>query len=111
MPAETVGVLIPIIAIIMGVGSQMLKRILEHQRAMEEIKQRQGGGDGLRADIEALRHEVARLRETSTQYDLSLQNVLETVDQRVTHIETRLRQPVPTATTAPEDQQQLHVGR
>ncbi len=98
--------LIPIVAIVMGVIGKMHKRTLEHYARMAELRMKSqvGADEALRSELETLRREVASLRDTSTQYDLSLQHVLETVDQRVANIEVRLRTLSPTSGTALEQQ-------
>ncbi len=44
------------------------------------------------AQIEALRQELAQLRDTSTQYDMSLQMTLETLQERVRMLEQQLEE-------------------
>jgi chromosome segregation ATPase len=54
------------------------------------------------SEISALRQELAQLRDTSTQYDVSLQHSLEELQHRVATIEARNRKG---STLAPEEQQ------
>ena|SRR5579872_6387331 len=63
-----------------------------HKRKLEEIKARQKGqiDAETRAAIEALRQEMAALRDTTTQYDLSFDTALHRLDSRMAHVEQRV---------------------
>ncbi|SRR5579883_652343 len=85
--------LIPIVAIVMGIGSEMWKNFLRHQERKLEIKagsQKTADGSVLK-QIDALREEVARLRDTSTQYDISIQHTLEDLQHRLATLESSRR--------------------
>lgn len=69
---------IPITAMVLKHRKEMLQMELEKQRLSNQEVARQ---------IEALRAELAQLRETSTQYDLSLQANLENLHERVRYLE------------------------
>jgi hypothetical protein len=64
-----------------------------HRRKMEEIrgKHRVDIEAETRAAIEALRQEMAALRDTSTQYDVSFDTALNRLDSRMSHLEQRVR--------------------
>jgi hypothetical protein len=64
-----------------------------HRRKLEEIraKQKLDIGEETRAAIEGLRKEVAALRDTSTQYDVSFDTALNRLDSRMSHLEQRVR--------------------
>ena len=63
------------------------------------------GDSGVRAELEALRHEVRSLRDTSMQYDLSFDTALQRMEQRVERME---RGALPIQS---EDQMQVGVRR
>jgi polyhydroxyalkanoate synthesis regulator phasin len=52
-----------------------------------ELEKRRLSNQALEERIEALRMEIATLRETTTQYDLSLQANLENLQERVRALE------------------------
>ena len=58
---------------------------------MEQEQRRQSNQEVI-AQIEALRQELAQLRDTSTQYDMSLQATLETLQERVRMLEQQLEE-------------------
>ncbi len=62
-----------------------------HKRKMEEIKlQKQGYmTDEVRKEFAAMRAEIQSLRETATQYDISLENTLQQVERRLSYLERR----------------------
>ena len=48
------------------------------------------GSAALKAEIEAMRLQMASLRDTTTQYDLSFDTALQRMEQRMAHMEQRL---------------------
>jgi hypothetical protein len=64
-----------------------------HRRKLEEIraKQKVDIAEETRAAIDALRREVAALRDTSTQYDVSFDTALNRLDSRMAHLAQRVR--------------------
>lgn len=62
-----------------------------HRRKMLELqlRLRQDGDSGVRAALEALRQEVRMLKETTTEYDISFDNALQRMEQRVDNLERR----------------------
>lgn len=69
---------IPITAMVLKHRKEMLKMELEKRRLSNQALEQQ---------IETLRAEIAALRETSTQYDMSLQANLESLHERVRALE------------------------
>ncbi len=63
-----------------------------HKRKLEEIRSRQKIeiNEETRAAIEALRGEMAALRDTTTQYDVSFDTALNRLDNRMAHLEQRV---------------------
>ena len=91
MIPAVLALLIPFAAL--GLGG--FKMFLRHQRELAEIQARGGGtavaggnvsGD-VRAELQALRDEVARLRDTSTKFDLSFDAGLTRLEGRVERTE------------------------
>ncbi len=63
-----------------------------HKRKLEEIKARQRTSIDAetRAAIEALRAEMAALRDTTTQYDVSFDTALHRLESRMSHLEQKV---------------------
>jgi ribosomal protein L29 len=57
-----------------------------------ELERRRLSNQEVVAQIEAIRQELAQLRDTSTQYDMSLQMTLETLQERVRMLEQQLEE-------------------
>ena len=57
-----------------------------------ELERRRLSNQEVIAQIEALRQELAQLRDTSTQYDMTLQATLETLQERVRMLEQQLEE-------------------
>jgi hypothetical protein len=102
---------IPFAAVVLGIGTGMLKVFLSSQERRLEMKLRlkQDMDTSVKQQIEALRADMAGLRDTSTQYDMSLQRTLEGIDARVQSLE-RARQAHPTATVRHQDDQVQRIG-
>src|SRR5437763_13366034 len=63
-----------------------------HKRKLEEIKahQRTAIDQETRAAIEGLRAEMAALRDTTTQYDVSFDTALKRLESRISHVEQKV---------------------
>jgi sensor histidine kinase regulating citrate/malate metabolism len=68
--------------------------VLKHRKEMleMELERRRLSNQEIVAQIEALRQELAQLRDTSTQYDMSLQANLEMLQERVRLLEQQLEE-------------------
>lgn len=68
--------------------------VLKHRKEMleMELEKRRLSNQEIAAQIEALRQELTALRDTSTQYDMSLQANLEMLQERVRHLEQQLEE-------------------
>jgi predicted nuclease with TOPRIM domain len=68
--------------------------VLKHRKEMlqMELERRRLSNQEVIAQIEALRQELAQLRDTSTQYDMSLQANLEMLQERVRMLEQQLEE-------------------
>jgi hypothetical protein len=68
--------------------------VLKHRKEMlqMELERRRLSNQEVIAQIEAIRQELAQLRDTSTQYDMSLQANLEMLQERVRLLEQQLEE-------------------
>jgi cell division protein FtsI/penicillin-binding protein 2 len=80
-----------IFGMILGVGAIAI--VTEHLQKMAQIKARgqQRGNEEIVKAVEMLRREVAQLRDTTTQYDVSFDAALQRLESRVANLETRTR--------------------
>lgn len=84
---------------LMGIGTGALTIYLSHVRKLAEIKARAGTvenkntvgnaavSNDVRTELQALREEVAKLRDTSTKFDLSFDAGLTRLEDRVARVE------------------------
>jgi hypothetical protein len=109
---QTVLVL-PALAIVGGITAGVVKMILQHVEKKAVIKTQSAGtaDDSLRDDFEALRQEVARLRDTSTQYDISIQHTLDDLQYRVSTLESRKRNGSAAARAAKDEEANVVINR
>jgi TolA-binding protein len=110
MDVASLGVMIPIVAIVMGIGSGMLKMWTNHQQEMARIRSasRAQVGEAAQGQFEDLRRELMALRDTTTQYDMSVEKALEEIRHRLTVVEGRTGasyRPV----VAPEEQEESAI--
>ena len=103
-----IGVSIPIVAIVLGVGGGIIQNVLKSQERQMEMRLRaqQGQNEDVTRQLDALRAEVAGLRDTSTQFDMSLEHSVERLEERVGRIETRAA-PRPATASQSEGSQPL----
>ena len=82
---------IPVTAIAMGIGHEMLKSVLRHRERKLEIMagSKNAGNETVLQQIQTLRDEIARLRDTSTQYDISIQHTLDDLQHRMERVESK----------------------
>lgn len=90
-PGELV-FMIPITAIVLGIGSGIVQSILKSQERRLELRlqAQQGKNEDITRQLDALRAEVAALRDTSTQFDMSLEHSVERLEERVGRVETKV---------------------
>jgi predicted RNase H-like nuclease (RuvC/YqgF family) len=90
--------LIPLAAVVFIFGPALFipitAMVLKHRKEMlqMELERRRLSNQEVLAQIEALRNELTQLRDTSTQYDMSLQATLETLQERVRTLEQQLEE-------------------
>lgn len=72
-------------------GGGVIRSILHSMERRTEIRlqNQQGQNDEVLRQITALRQEVAGLRDTSTQFDMALEQTVHRLEQRVAHLEAR----------------------
>src|SRR5436190_883648 len=89
------GEVIALVAVMLIFGIPFFAIGTEHRRRMMELqlKLRNQGDESVKASIEALRDEVRSLRDTTTQYDVSFDSVLQRMEQRVERLERRVSEP------------------
>jgi len=82
-------IIIIALAIIPKMVYKSWSALLEHNRQMYKMKADTRTGNALQnhPDIKALTQEMRELRERSAQYDLSLQQLLESLQERVERLE------------------------
>jgi uncharacterized coiled-coil protein SlyX len=87
----TLGVFIPISAIVLGIGAGIVKTITQSQERRLEMRLRlqQGQSDAVTQQIAVLREEVTALRDTSTQFDVSLEQTVQRLEERLGRLETK----------------------
>ncbi len=78
---------IPIVAIGAGIVKSILNS-LERQTEMR-LRAQQGTNEATAQQIAALKQEVAALRDTSTQFDVSLEQSVQRLEERMGRMETR----------------------
>lgn len=90
-----------------GIISSALKA---WERRMELQAQRQQGmNDEVRQELASLRAEIAGLRDTSTQFDISLEQTVHRLEQRMAHLETP--GAAQSARTSPDETPYQPLGR
>ena len=83
--------LIPLSAIVLGIGSGIVQLLLKSsERRMElRLKAQKGGSSDVSKQIAVLRAEVAALRDTTTQYDMTNDHVVQRLEERLSRIEIK----------------------
>jgi hypothetical protein len=109
MDLGILALMIPISAIVLGAGGGIIQSILKSQERRMEMRLRaqQGQNEDVTRQLDALRAEVAALRDTSTQFDMSLEHNVERLEERVGRVETKVA-AAPVA--APPSEEVQRVG-
>ena len=74
----------------MSISSTIIQKWIKHRTRIAELKinaPKPGSGTSS-IELETLRDEVRRLRDITTQYDMSFDSALQSIEQRVQKIET-----------------------
>jgi hypothetical protein len=91
MSPDQIAILVPIVAIVSAIGSSVVKRYLvfkERELEMRLAHSKTGDADIVR-QLQELRDELARLRDTSTSYDLSIDHQLQQLERRMQFMENK----------------------
>jgi len=90
-PGETI-FLIPIVAIVLGIGAGVIKTIMGtfERIQMAKLEAARTNVRAIDDGDENLRDEIAKLRDTSTQHAISLQHSVERLEQRVDFLEKKV---------------------
>ena len=93
MFSEVVWILIPIVGIAFGSLVVIVQMAIKHNETLARIKQSKVAGvQSVDSDaLESLRTEIMKLRDTTTQYDISVERTLTDLRQRMAHMESRLQ--------------------
>ncbi len=85
------GIMIPLSAIVLGISSGIVQSILKSQERRLELrlKLQKGQSSDVVKQLEALRAEIAALRDTTTQYDMTNDQIVQRLEERLSRIETR----------------------
>jgi hypothetical protein len=83
--------IVGLVAVLMTFGIPMVAIITSHQRKLAEIRANTPThqAPANTSEIEALRRQIAELRDTTTNFDLSFDTALQRIEQRVTHLEQK----------------------
>lgn len=104
---------IPLSAIILGVGGSIIGNILQSRERQLKLRLRAEARHArstpsmsLHKEVKALRAEIASLRDTTTQYDMTNDHIVQRIEERLGRMETRLaaRQAEPRAEDQPLQQ-------
>ena len=92
MGPENVVFLIPIVAIVLGIGAGIIKTVLGtfERIQMAKLEAARTNVRAIDDGNENLRDEIAKLRDTSTQHAISLQHSVERLEQRVDFLEKKV---------------------
>jgi TolA-binding protein len=83
--------LIPLSAIVLGIGSGIVQLVLKSSERRMELRlkaQKAQSGDAGK-QIELLRAEIAALRDTTTQYDMTNDQIVQRLEERLSRIEAK----------------------
>ncbi len=108
MGFEHLGPLIPLAAIVLGIGGGIIRSILASQERRLELRlqAQQGQNEDVTRQLAALRAEIASLRDTSTQFDMSVEHNVQRLEEKVARIEAKGQSSVMPA-SAPEETQRV----
>ncbi len=103
--------IVPLTAIVMGVGSKMVKTWTQHEREMALLNVSRRGelNSSSQQELETLRAEIAQLRDTTTKYDLSVDKALQEIQARLNTVEQRTRPSNPVSYVPTPAQEETRV--
>lgn len=85
----TLALMIPILAVGGWIIPVTVKSVLKSQERRLELQMQQGQNEAAAQQIDALRQEVAALRDTSTQFDVSLEHNVQRLEDRMGRVEIK----------------------
>ena len=106
--------MIPIVAILGGLATGMVKMLIDASEKRLELRIRLKEAGAVRVDdsgTKTLREEFVAFKDTSTQYDLSLDHTLRSIEDRLARLEAKVSAPVRPAQAVSEEERQQVVGR
>jgi predicted nucleic acid-binding Zn-ribbon protein len=106
MEIAALALMIPIVAIVLGVGGGIVQSILKSQERRLELRlqSQQGTNEEVTTQLKALRAEIAGLRDTSTQFDMSLEHSVQRLEERLGRIESKGQSSISPAPATEETQ-------
>jgi len=105
--------MIPISAIVLGISASIIKTVIKSQERRLQMKlDAQNAAVGISdKGALALRDEIARLRDTTTEHAMSMQNAIDRLEQRVAYLECKSTTPIdPAAPTTYQQPNQQTIG-
>jgi uncharacterized membrane-anchored protein YhcB (DUF1043 family) len=83
-----------VVVLLLFGGIPITAIILEHFQKMKrlEVAKAKQGDSNLKAQLDAIRREIADLRQTSTEYCLSLDSNLQNLQAHIAHLESRMQE-------------------
>ncbi len=83
--------LVPLSAIVLGIGSGIVQLLLKSSERRLEMKLRAQAGQGgdIARQVAALRAEIAVLRDTTMQYDMTNDQIVQRLEERLSRIELK----------------------
>ena len=112
--ALTLGIMVPISAIVLGIGSGIVQSVLKSQERRIELrlKAQKGQNGDVAKQLEAMRAEIAALRDTTTQYDLTNDQIVQRLEERLSRIEIKTAgQSARSYSEQPSEEPRQRVGQ
>ncbi len=103
------GDIIGLTAVVLIFGVPFIAILTEHRRKVMsmQLEMRMLEQNGSSQQLETLRRELQQLRETTTQYDISVENRLQEMENRLKHVENR----TVTSPAAAQESSPIQLGR
>lgn len=97
-----IAVMIPLLGVVAGI----VAIVTSHIRSMEQIRLKAKGqaSESVQAELQAMRQEIAALRDTTTKFDISFDAALGSLETRMERVEQRQMVQGYTATDQGETQ-------
>lgn len=103
------GNLVPLAFVILVFGGGIIQRVLStwEKRMEMQAQRQQGQNDAVTQQLAAVRAELAALRDTSTQFDMSVEQSIQRLEERVGRMESKAPAYV---TPPPSEEQSQQAG-